>query len=83
MESPYIRPAAHIDHLTDPTPFSACSNDGSPLKCRVFLVDSAEGSTRQSFGQSGVLCFDRPSNPANKSPEPLRSDINNVATYAF
>lgn len=36
-----------------------------------------------SFDQSGFFCFDRRVNQANKNPERLRSDINDVATYAI
>ena len=37
----------------------------------------------QSSNQSGFFCCDRRVNQANKNPEPLRSDINDVATYAI
>ena len=37
----------------------------------------------QSSNQSCFFCCDRRVNQANKSPELLRSDINDVATYAI
>ena len=37
----------------------------------------------QRSNQSGFFCFDRRVNPVNKNPERLRSDINDVATYAI
>jgi hypothetical protein len=37
----------------------------------------------QSLNQSGFFCCDRRVNPANKNPELLRSDSNDVAAYAI
>jgi hypothetical protein len=37
----------------------------------------------QSSNQSGFFCCDRRVNQVNKNPEPLRSDINDMATYAI
>ncbi len=37
----------------------------------------------QSFDQSGFFCCDRRVNQANKNPELLRSDSNDVAAYAI
>jgi hypothetical protein len=41
------------------------------------------GGTMQDFGQSGVLYFDLPSNPAKRNPERLLSDINDMVAYAI
>ena len=37
----------------------------------------------QSSNQSGFFCCYRRVNQVNKNPEPLRSDINDMATYAI
>ena len=37
----------------------------------------------QGSNQSGFLCCDRRVNQVNKNPDPLRSDLNDVATYAI